>query len=169
MLLGTARLVIWGVNGLMIFGFVMVCVGLVALLTVQRSEMMGQMAASGHGAMGFAMVFVGTAFVGLLLALAFKFALILLQIIDSVEAGDPFISPNADRLRSMGWLAVACQAILLAIISMALWFGGHKERLVAEDAANMLVSGLVLTLVLFILARVFRLGTEMRDDLEGTV
>jgi hypothetical protein len=32
-----------------------------------------------------------------------------------------------------------------------------------------LLSGLLLVLVLFILARVFRVGAAMRDDLEGTI
>ena len=35
--------------------------------------------------------------------------------------------------------------------------------------AEMPLSGLFLALVLFILARVFREGTRMREDLEGTV
>ena len=74
---------------------------------------------------------------------------------------------RALRRRDSSVAEVIC--LLLAIIGIALWFGGHREQLIAEDAANMLVSGLVLTLVLFILARVFRLGTAMRDDLEGTV
>lgn len=169
LLLRAAQIVIWGINGFLIFGFVMVCVGLLILLTVQRADMMAQLAAAGHGIGGFVLVLLGTALVGLLLALAFKFSLLLLQIIDSVEAGDPFIPPNADRLRDMGWLTVACHAVLLALIGIALWFNGVRERIVAEDAANMMISGLVLTLILFILARVFRKGAEMRADLEGMV
>jgi hypothetical protein len=35
--------------------------------------------------------------------------------------------------------------------------------------ADVPLAGLFLALVLFILARVFREGTRMRDDLEGTV
>ena len=43
------------------------------------------------------------------------------------------------------------------------------EKAMAEDALNAAIGGFLLSLVLFILARVFRLGAEMRSDLEGTI
>ena len=38
-----------------------------------------------------------------------------------------------------------------------------------EVTADVSANGLLLVLVLFILARVFKTGAQMRDDLEGTV
>lgn len=169
LLLNGARILVWGIFGLLIFGVVMVGVGLITMLTVNRTELLTQMASAGFGVTGFGLSFTGAALVGCLLVLAMMFALNLLRIIDSVELGDPFVPINADRLRAMGWFTVAGQGILLAITAIALWFGGAEQKQVALDARNMLFSSLILALVLFILARVFRLGTQMRDELEGTV
>lgn len=93
----------------------------------------------------------------------------LLDIIDSVAAGDPFAPANADRLGRMGWTVLAIQVLTvpLGLLEMRLQrLLEPDERIVTFVFAD---NGLVLALVLFILARVFRHGTAMRDDLEGTV
>jgi hypothetical protein len=99
--------------------------------------------------------------------LGFYFMRHLYRLIGSVGDGDPFVPVNAVRLRSMGWISVAVHvvAIPLSII------GGWVEN-VTKDIhfqADLPLSGLFLALILFILARVFREGTRMREDLEGTV
>ncbi|UUX98999.1 hypothetical protein [Sphingomonas sp. J315] len=47
--------------------------------------------------------------------------------------------------------------------------GVIAEHLGTHSGVDMSFDSLVLALVLFILARVFRHGTALRDDLEGTV
>ena len=94
----------------------------------------------------------------------------LLAITDTVRDGDPFIPDNAARLTRMAWLVVAIYVGGFIVAIPGVWIAS-----IAADAgdANFDVggdgSGVILVLVLFVLARVFRKGTEMREDLEGTV
>jgi len=106
----------------------------------------------------------------LLSVLAFFFLRHLRRIVDSVSDGDPFVPVNADRLRNMAWLAVAMQIVLIAITPTLLWFDAlpHKQN-VHHNSNGLSFAALVLALLLFILARVFRVGTAMREELEGTV
>jgi hypothetical protein len=164
-----ARLVVGGFFGILIVGVVLVAAGLLAVLTLQRADLIADMASKGLGMPGYLMVVLATAMVLCLLSLAMLFALALLRLIDSVGLGDPFVPINADRLRTMGWLTVGIQCVLFMLAAIGIWFGDMKSALVAEDAINLGIGAIVLTLVLFILARVFRLGTKMRDELEGTV
>ena len=102
-----------------------------------------------------------TAVLGLL------FIRLLRRIIDSVADGDPFIPENAVRLGQMGWLSVAVQLIALPAGALSGWiaYTGHLRYI----DVGFSVGGVVLALILFILARVFRQGAQMRADLEGTV
>jgi hypothetical protein len=100
------------------------------------------------------------------------FLLLLRQIIATVGQGDPFISDNADRLARMGWIALAVQGLEVALYWALRWVAplvedGDSVRL--DDDASISGSAIVMVLVLFILARVFRQGAAMREDLEGTV
>jgi hypothetical protein len=105
-----------------------------------------------------------------MLFLALRFTLELRGIVRSVEHGDPFEPANADRLSRMGWLTVAAFALGIVIGSIVAWI-----KSVAEGAGDIDVDfglgggGIMLILVLFILARVFRQGAAMREELEGTV
>ena len=95
------------------------------------------------------------------------------RIVATVGQGDPFAPVNASRLSRMGWLAFAFTALQVPLMML----GELLERYVDDspDGVNVVTSGdlslegLVLALVLFILARVFRHGAAMREDLEGTV
>ena len=102
-----------------------------------------------------------------LAALSFLFVRHLRRIVDTVRQGDPFIPQNAARLRSMAWLSIVMQAVALAAGALTIWL----EEATKDFEANFDISigGILLPLVLFILARVFRRGAEMREELEGTV
>lgn len=90
----------------------------------------------------------------------------LLQVIRTVGEGDPFVIANAIRLQHMAWITVAIQLIGL-VISAPLFVIG---KLTKQDLGYELsFEGIVTILLLFILARIFRRGAEMRADLEGTV
>ena len=106
----------------------------------------------------------------ILLLAAFWFLRLLRQIIGTVGEGDPFVPENAERLTLMGWIALAAQLLAIPAAGLALYiaklFEDHEG--VTIDA-GLDLSGIVLVVVLFILARVFRHGALMRADLEGTV
>ena len=104
-----------------------------------------------------------------LLYLAWRFFRAMQAIVRSVGYGDPFVHDNADRLTQMAWLFLA-----ITVLSVPLgWLGAYIAQNLGEEAIHagfsFDLSSLLLILVLFILARVFRRGAEMRDDLEGTV
>lgn len=99
--------------------------------------------------------------------LGFFFLRHLNRMIASVGEGDPFVPVNADRLRAMAWLSLGIQAITVPMAGIGDW-----AARVTQDwhfRVEFSVSGLLLSLVLFVLARVFREGARMRADLDGTV
>ena len=103
---------------------------------------------------------------------AFRFFGRLRQIIETVEEGDPFVPENADRLTSMAWLLTGTYVLFGVAAAIAISLKSWVEQLKGEDfqlAFSVDLSMILMIIVLFILARVFRKGTEMREDLEGTV
>ncbi len=90
----------------------------------------------------------------------------LIAIIDTVAAGAPFSAANADRLRIIAWA-------LLAIQLLDLGFGYAAMRVSAETGEyfgwSLGMSGWLAVLLLFVLARVFRQGAAMQDELAATV
>ena len=77
-----------------------------------------------------------------------------------------FEPANADRLTRMGWYALGA--------TVAGWLVGAMGHVLEQEFEGLEVSvspigGLVLVITLFVLARVFRHGAAMRDDLNGTV
>lgn len=93
-------------------------------------------------------------------------------IISTVGKGDPFAPENADRLTLMGWLMLGCQVLLIPAAGLALMLAKWAEPMEHFDVtidAGLDIEGILLVLILFILARVFKHGAAMREDLEGTV
>lgn len=112
------------------------------------------------------------ALLAVLLALAIWFLLLLRRIVGTVAEGDPFIHDNATRLSKMGWIAVAAQVLEFPLVGAVIWTATMIEdhdSVRIDDNAGIDGGGIILILVLFILARVFRQGAAMREDLEGTV
>jgi len=112
------------------------------------------------------------AIIGLVIVMAvlgFRFLLNLRRIIDSVGDGDPFTPVNAARLSAMGWLTIAIEALALPIGAMALWLSHLAKGVHGDVELDFPLSGLISALILFILARIFREGTRLRDEVEGTV
>ncbi len=103
------------------------------------------------------------------LGLMYDFVARLAQIIDTVGQGDPFTSANAARLTRMGWLAVGVQLLALPSMLLSTWLESRVDEGVFHLDSDLSLTAIGLALVLFILARVFRLGSAMRDDLEGTI
>jgi hypothetical protein len=115
------------------------------------------------------------AIVLLFLAAMFVFFGKLRAIIGTVGEGDPFVPANADRLSLMAWLMLGVQALSWPLAGLAMtiaeWAQRHSEAdlKIGAGGDGFSLTGILMVLVLFILARVFRQGAAMRDDLEGTV
>ncbi|MCK0127142.1 DUF2975 domain-containing protein [Erythrobacter sp. F6033] len=105
-------------------------------------------------------------------AMIFLFFGKLRAIIETVGEGDPFVPDNAERLTFMAWLLLLVQALSIPIAGLALlvskWAEPMENTEVTVGAGIDLV-GITMVVVLFILARVFKHGAAMREDLEGTV
>ena len=109
-------------------------------------------------------------FLGLIaLGLMYDFVARLAHIIDTVGQGDPFTGENAGRLKRMGYLALAVQALGIMATALSEWIEPQLKDGTFDLQSDVSFSGLGLAIVLFILARVFAKGAEMREELEGTV
>ncbi len=91
----------------------------------------------------------------------------LLAIVETVREGDPFVAANAiatqdDRL---GLLALQLLGLVIGAIGEAVSTPAHP----LDIDAGFSVSGWLAVLLMFVLARVFEEGAQMREDLEGTV
>ncbi len=103
----------------------------------------------------------------LIVGLVFLFVKTLLDIVTSVGAGDPLTTENAARLEKMGWIGIGVQGIGL-LTGMVTWrLSSFIPKLDLDFGIDL--SSVILILLLFILARVFRAGAAMRAELEGTV
>jgi hypothetical protein len=85
----------------------------------------------------------------------------LLAIVESARNGDPFVPENASRLRQIGWLLLASNVVLTLGISIA------QQKGVAVFPVS-LTAGLMVLMV-FVLARIFEVGSRMRTELQETV
>lgn len=103
--------------------------------------------------------------------LVWKVLQLLKRIVDTVGEGDPFVPVNADRLTAMAWLTLAIQALSLPLLGIGIWLVENLDTsgMDADASGGISGNGLLLVLVLFVLARVFRQGAAMRAELEGTV
>jgi hypothetical protein len=91
----------------------------------------------------------------------------LLAIVDSFDAGNPFVAVNALRLRAIAWALLVVQLVSVAIRFIADRVSTKSHPL--ELDAGISIGAWLAVVLLFVLARVFAEGTRMRDDLEGTV
>ncbi len=81
---------------------------------------------------------------------------------------DPFIADNARRLMQIGWLLAAMQVVgLAADMVMSLFPEEISDHVHAGFDLSPI--GVLAVLLIFVLAQIFRRGSEMRSELEGTV
>ncbi|MEO0690525.1 MAG: DUF2975 domain-containing protein [Pseudomonadota bacterium] len=137
-------------------------------VSVEFAEKVGEV--SGGTFIGMTLTLMAIAFG--IIAAAFVFFGKLRAIISSVGEGDPFAPENADRLNLMAWLLLGIQALMIPAMALGLVFTKWADKV--EDAdisieAGLDIEGILMVIVLFILARVFKHGAAMREDLEGTV
>lgn len=91
----------------------------------------------------------------------------ILAIVDTVSVGDPFVMANAERLQKIAWAVLVLELMHFAV--------GATAASVSTAAAPFDIdwsfspTRWVAVLLLFVLARVFEQGAQMREELEGTV
>lgn len=91
----------------------------------------------------------------------------LLRILTTVSTGDPFVDANGRRLQAIAWAMLVLQlcdafyGVVGTRVDLAL-----GERVSGWSPS---VTGWLAVLLLFVLARIFREGARMRDDLALTV
>ena len=170
-LLAAAKFLTMLLTGLTIFAMAMVGLATGAVLTVQRAEILEKLARAGEGSLAFWVLIIVLLAIFAVLWLGYHFFARLYELIRSVDQGDPFRPENAVLLERMGWISAIAQLVLLAVTLPAKWMVAIAKEVgdkVTFDS-GIGIGSLLLTLVLFVLARVFRHGAEMRQDLEGTV
>ena len=81
---------------------------------------------------------------------------------------DPFVESNARRLMQIGWLLLAMQAVgLTAGMVMEMFPKPINEHVQAGFDFNPIA--FLGAMLIFVLAQIFKRGTQMRDELESTV
>ena len=83
--------------------------------------------------------------------------------------GDPFVPGNANRIQRMAFLLLAIQLVYIPTATFAL----IVETAIKGPTSTVDVfwdfTGLLMVITLFVFARVFRHGTDMRSDLQETI
>jgi hypothetical protein len=162
------------------FGGAILCLTLGGLVVMGTGlwmppEAAAKMAEELHGtSQGYVFLIVGLAVLaGLgLLTLAALIFRALQQIVSSATGGDPFVSQNADRLGRIGWLLVAIYGVQFAMKAvMGLMVPPHLKDHLHFDGFGFDFSplGALAILLVFVLAQIFRHGSDMRAELEATV
>lgn len=96
-------------------------------------------------------------------------------IVESAISGDPFVTENARRMVHIGWFLLAAQIVgilghrtfdVLVAHFVPEQFRGDVNFNFGFDFSPI---GLLAVLLIFVLAQIFRHGSEMRAELEATV
>jgi len=163
-----------------VFGGGVLCIalGILALMGTglwMPPEVAAKMTKELHGiSQGYVFFIVGLAvFTGIvILALAILIFWAVRQIVGSATGGDPFVTLNADRLARIGWLLVAIYGAQFAMgIAMGAMVPPQLKDHLKFDGFGFDFSplGVLAILLVFVLAQIFRHGSQMRAELEGTV
>lgn len=136
-------------------------------VVVLRSDVLAELASKAAPVEALWALVLILLLVAFVTGLGFLFFRHMYRIVGTVGEGDPFIPANASRLSAMGWIVVAVNIAFIPMVSILRWLESVTEHMHTEASND--IDGLLLALVLFILARVFREGTRLRDEVEGTV
>jgi hypothetical protein len=165
-LLAAARLALVLAMGTTAF-LTAVCAIATPAMLIMNESVMALLARNGGAPETIRAVISVVAVSGIMAGLGFFFFRDLYRIVASVESGDPFVPVNARRLQAMGWISVAVHVLGVPLSMTSEWL----DKIFGRTSGGFEFSyyGLLLALVLFVIARVFREGTRLRDELDGTV
>ncbi len=90
----------------------------------------------------------------------------LIAMIDSVPAGTAFSLINVERLRLIAWALIGINIIDLGYGAITTWAEAQMSN---APGWTLSLTGWLAALMLFVLARIFRDGAAMREELDGTV
>lgn len=111
------------------------------------------------------------AFAGAIAALALvQFILrALRRVVASASVGDPFIEANAVDLVRVAWLLLGVNVIDALLKPTVYLLAPAAVRAKVHDMVHISVTGLFAVLLIFVLAQIFRRGSDMRAELAGTI
>jgi hypothetical protein len=89
----------------------------------------------------------------------------LLDMIETVRAGDPFAPENAVRMKTIAWCLLGIQVFHLVCGVMAAAMNAAGSRIDWSFSAT----GWIAVALLFVLAQVFAEGARIRSDLEAMI
>lgn len=89
----------------------------------------------------------------------------LLEMVETVRTGNPFVPENATRLNTIAWCALANELLRLVFGVMAATLNAAGSNIDWKFS----LTGWLAVVLLFVLARVFEEGTRMRQDLESMI
>jgi len=105
--------------------------------------------------------------IGIVMAIIFDRMLVSMgAVIASAASGDPFVPDNASRLRTIGWALLMLQLLDIPCALLARFWPSLGS---AAPSGDISIGGWAATLMVFVLARVFAAGSDMREELAGTV
>lgn len=110
-----------------------------------------------HAVVGLAML---VSIIGILYLLR-----LLAAVLHSVRQGMPFTDGNAVRLKKMAWTLTVMQVAHITIFAVEFWMAPTTDQVYL----HLPLSGVVAIVLLFVLAWVFRVGAEMRDELDQVI
>jgi hypothetical protein len=91
------------------------------------------------------------------------------RVVASASVGDPFIEANAVDLVRVAWLLLGVNVIDALIKPMVYLLAPDAVRAKIHDTVHISITGLFAVLLIFVLAQIFRRGSDMRAELAGTI
>jgi hypothetical protein len=91
------------------------------------------------------------------------------RVVASANVGDPFIEANAVDLVRVAWLLLGLNVIDALIKPTVYLLAPAAVRAKIHDTVHVSITGLFAVLLIFVLAQIFRCGSDMRAELAGTI
>jgi hypothetical protein len=111
------------------------------------------------------------AFVGAMAALALVRLILraLRRVVASASVGDPFVDANAVELVRVAWLLLGVEVTDALIKPTVYLLAPDAVRAKIHGIVHISITGLFAVLLIFVLAQIFRRGSDMRAELAGTI
>src|ERR1700747_2831481 len=91
------------------------------------------------------------------------------RVVASASVGDPFIEANAVDLVRVAWFLLGVNVIDALLKTTVYLLAPAAVRATIHDTVHISITGLFAVLLIFVLAQIFRRGSDMRAELAGTI